>query len=128
MAQIVDDTIKELNYTIEPLNRLVFVRTDKVSDRTASGLIVLPPKIVNFFGVLPHMRIVTAAVIFAGPEATLRVGERICFKRLHFARYLMFEDETFFGWIDETQVLGYAADDFYGATVGVQFLKSAQSA
>jgi hypothetical protein len=100
---------------IKPLRKMLFVITDAPPQKTASGLLFLPPKISSFYGELPHIRLVTGTVIAAGPKATTTVGARVIFQRLHFARWQKFskadEPEVYVGWIDEDSLVGYPEDE-----------------
>lgn len=105
---IVEETWNEIGRRVRPLKRAVFVRTIPPPVKTESGLIWLPPKVTSFSHGLPHVRVVNAIVLSAGPSCTVKPGELICFQRLHFARWLpLRESECFVGWIDESQLVGY---------------------
>jgi len=106
-------TWKELGIKrVRPLRRMLFVRTEPFENKTASGLLFLPGRLHGFFGGLPHMRNVFGTVVSAGPDCTVKIGERIMFVRLHFAHWKpLLEEGAYIGWIDETQVVGYADPD-----------------
>lgn len=106
---VVERTWTEVGYRVRPLHRNVFVRTDPPEQKV--GSLWLPPKLQSFHGDLPHMRIISATVLIAGPKTEVKPGERICFQRLHFAWLKKLEDGGMFGWIDQVQVLGYPAED-----------------
>jgi len=107
---VVERTWDELGYRIRPLKYWVFVRTEPPYRRTEGG-VWLPHKQVDFYGGLPHKRVVKGVVCAVGPTATVKVGERVCFQRLHFASRQRMADGTHFGWIDCNQLLGYPEDD-----------------
>jgi co-chaperonin GroES (HSP10) len=109
---IAEQTLAELGLKeIRPLRRMLFVRTEPF-DNKSSGGIYLPGKLHGFFGGLPHMRNVFGTVVAAGPKCEVRVGDRIVFQRLHFAHWKPLREEgAYLGWIDETQVIGYAELD-----------------
>lgn len=111
----VEQTWKELEFKIRPTRYWVFVRTEHLPQRTRSGRIWLPPKLVNFFGELPHMQNIKGVVCSVGPIASekfgLKVGERVLFKRLEFAWYKKMQDGTYFGWINCNHIHGYVDGD-----------------
>lgn len=105
---VVERTWDEVGYRVRAMHRNVFVRTDPPEQKV--GLLWLPPKLQGFHGDLPHLRVVKATVLAAGPKTELKPGDRICFQRLHFAWLKKLGGEVMFGWIDQVQVLGYALD------------------
>lgn len=109
----VEETWEELGYKIRPLSYWAFVRTEPLPQKTASGLIWLPPKMATFYGELPHMQPIKAVVCSVGPAAPadLVPGVRVVFQRLHFARHVMLKDGTYFGWINPEQIYGIPLDD-----------------
>jgi hypothetical protein len=92
---------------VRPLGRTLFVRTEAPPQKTESGLLWLPPKVASFYGGLPHQRLVIATVLSAGPKAFVQAGDRVCFMRLHFARWHGLGEDQYVGWIDESQIFGY---------------------
>ena len=109
---VVQATWDELGYRIRPVFAKVFVRTELPPLKTESGLLWLPPKEAHFFSGLGHQRLVTATVLSLGPLAkAVKVGERVCFQRLHFGHIKQLEDKTFVGWIEQEQLAGYPEDD-----------------
>lgn len=107
---IVQATWDELGYRIRPVFAKVFVRTELPPEKI--GLIWLPPKEASFFAGLGHQRLVTAVVLSTGPGAkSVKVGERVCFQRLHFGHIKQLDDKTFVGWIEQEQLAGYPEDD-----------------
>lgn len=103
--ELVERTWAEVGYRIRPLRFLVFVRTEPPEKKV--GSLFLIDKDASFYGGLPHQRLVRATVLSAGPAANVKVGERVCFTRLHFARYKTLEDGTHVGWISSNEIAGY---------------------
>lgn len=101
----VEKTWTEVGWKIRPLSRKVFLKTLPLE--TKIGSILLPPKLTSFHGELPHMKTIFAVVMAAGPEATVKPGEQVCFTRLKFAWLRKLEDGCMFGWIDENDITGY---------------------
>lgn len=95
---------------VRPLRRTLIVRTNPLPQKTESGLIWLPSRSTSFYGGLPHMVLITALVLAAGPKCTVKVGETVIFQRLHFTRWVPYTTDTFVGWIDESQLVGYPQD------------------
>jgi co-chaperonin GroES (HSP10) len=112
---VVRATWDELGYQIRPLFAKVFVRTELPPLKTESGLLWLPPKEAHFFSGLGHQRLVMATVLSVGPGVkSVKVGERVCFQRLHFGHIKQLDDKTFFGWLECEQIAGYPEDDTVG--------------
>jgi len=96
--------------------RLLIVRTAKATTMTASGLLWLPTKLHGFYGELPHKRVVKGTVLASGPGALVPVGSYVAFARLHFARWQELEEpDTFVGWIDEGDLIGFVEDEVHPA-------------
>lgn len=107
----VEETWTELGFRFRPLRNVVLVRTDPLPTVTEGGIII-PDKLTSFYGELPHVQLVTATVLASGPKADLQPGEKICFQRLFFARWLEMGDKTLVGWIaDERNVVGWVEGD-----------------
>lgn len=109
---VVQATWDELGYRIRPAFAKVFVRTELPPQKFADSLLWLPPREASFFAGLGHQRLVTATVLSCGPLAkAVKVGERVCFQRLHFGHIKQLDDKTFVGWIEQEQLAGYPEDD-----------------
>lgn len=102
--EVVNRTWSEVGYKITPLRKMVFVKTDPVPQKV--GSLYLPPKLATFYGELPNLVLVNATVLAAGPKASVRPGDRVCFTRLFFARYCDLQDGTYIGWIEEENLTG----------------------
>ena len=105
-----EETWHELGFHIRPTSYWVFVRTDPVQ-KQKNG-IWLPDKVSSFWhGGLGHQRIITAYVIAAGPDVHenhgFQVGDHIAFKRLHFASYRQMDDQTYVGYLNANEVVGF---------------------
>jgi hypothetical protein len=109
--RIVENTWDILGFRLRAKGRIIFCRTEPVPTKTASGLLWLPPKHQTFHGRLPHMQMVLARVLSSGPKAEVNPGDRICFKRSYFAWLWKLGSEELVGWIDESQVIGWAEKD-----------------
>jgi hypothetical protein len=108
LANVVQLTWDELGYRIRPKFAKVFVRTELTPQKYAGSVLWLPPKEASFFAGLGHQRLVTATILSCGPLArAVKVGERVCFQRLHFGHIKQLEDKTFVGWIEQEQLAGY---------------------
>lgn len=118
-AEIVASVWQELGKRYRPLRRVLIVRTDPQSQSTPGG-ILLTQKESDLYTGMPHMRVVKATVLAAGPKASTAVGARVCFQRLHFAWFAKLEDKTLVGTIEEEELVGYLEDE--------QFLTSAAPA
>lgn len=107
---VADKTWDELGFRLRPKFAKVFVRTDLPPQRI--GLIYLPPKEASFYGGLGHQRLVTATVIAVGPLAkSVKVGDRVCFARLHFGHIKQLDDKTYAGWVEQEQIAGFPEDN-----------------
>ena len=108
---VVQATWDELGYRIRSVFAKVFVRTELPPQKFPDSLLWLPPKEASFFAGLGHQRLVTATVLSCGPLArSVKVGERVCFQRLHFGHIKQLDDRTFVGWIEQEQLAGYPDD------------------
>lgn len=94
---------------VRMLGRKVMVMNYPFVPKTHGG-IWLPPKLHTFYGGLPHMRVLRALVLSAGPKCQLVPGDEVCFQRLHFALWKDLDTERKVGWIDELQIIGHAED------------------
>jgi len=115
MTDIVDKTWKELGFKVRPIKYWVFIRTEPLYQRTEGG-IWLNPKQSSFYGNrMAHQVLVKAVVCSVGPVARdhygFEVGQRIVFKRLHFAHLRKMEDGTYFGWISAAEIVGEPKDE-----------------
>lgn len=106
---VVEATWAEVECRIRPLRRMVFLRTLPLE--TMIGSIHLPAKMVSFHGELPHMKTIYAIVCSAGPDTTVKIGDKVCFTRLQFAWYKKLEDKCMLGWIDENDITGTILED-----------------
>lgn len=108
-------TWAELGFRVRGIRYMLFVRTEPLPQRTASGRIWLPNRLTNFFNDLPNKVYTRAVVCSAGPTATskwgIRESDRIFFRRQDFAWYRKMADNTYFGWVEAPHVLGYPYDD-----------------
>lgn len=106
----IQQTWDELGFRVRPLKFKVFVRTEPLFVRDESGLF-LPPSRTNLYGDrMAHQVLVRALVCAVGPVARdhwkFEEGQRIVFKRLHFAWLRKMDDGTYFGYIDAAEILG----------------------
>jgi hypothetical protein len=108
---VVQATWDELGYRIRPWYAKVFVRTELPPQKFEGSLLWLPPKEASFFAGLGHQRLVTATILSCGPLAkSVKVGDRVCFQRLHFGHIKQLEDKTYLGWIEQEQLAGHPDD------------------
>ncbi len=109
MDDIIERTWTELGKRVRPLRNYVWVRTEPRP--THIGSILLPRSLQRFYADLPHTVLILAKVIAIGPEVLdVKVGDRIAFVRLYFARYEELEDKTLVGYIYEPNIAGYAVE------------------
>jgi hypothetical protein len=117
MNDLIKKTFEELEVkALHPLRWMVFVRTLPLEQKTESGKLWLPPSCTDMYPSmyveLPHLRIVRAIVLAAGPKAyAANPGDTILFKRLHFAYWKKMADGTYVGWLDYNDVIGFDAED-----------------
>ena len=117
LSELIAKTMEELGVkAIRPMNWLVVVRTEPIPEKTEGG-IWLPQVATAFYASwhveMPHMRVVRSRVIAAGPKAHgLKPGDRVAFKRLHFARWMKMSDGTMVGWVDFNQLVGHVEDEY----------------
>jgi hypothetical protein len=113
--QRIKDTWDELGLKVRPMTWYLFVRTEHKPWKTHTGNLYLPPKMHNWNGPMPHLDLIKGLVIASGPisiaKSRVLAGERVIFKRLHFAWWKKMQDGTMFGWIPAGDVLGYPYDD-----------------
>lgn len=114
--ELIERTMQELEVkALHPLRWMVFVRTCPLEQKTESGLLWLPPSASTMYPSmtteLPHLRVVRAVVLAAGPKAySAKRGDMVLFKRLHFAYWKKMADGTYVGWIDYNDLIGFAED------------------
>lgn len=106
----IKDTWDELGFKIRPTSWTVMVRTDPVPEKV--GLIWIPPDSAMLFNrELPHMKLVTATVLAVGPKAKMvKVGDRVVFKRVHFAWLWQLADKTYVGYLPQEELVGHPED------------------
>lgn len=108
--ELIAETFKEIGVKgVRALGRTVFLRTEPFEKKSPGG-IYFPLSTLGFYDGPAHLRIVYALVIAAGPKCSVKVGDRVCFQRMSFARWIPLEDGTFVGWIDEVQMIGVCGD------------------
>lgn len=116
MNDLIEKTFVELGVkALHPLRWMVFVRTLPFEQKTESGKLWLPPSCTDMYPSmhteLPHLRIVKAVVLAAGPKAyAANPGDTLVFKRLHFAYWKKMADGTYVGWLDYNDVIGFSED------------------
>ncbi len=91
----------------------IFVKTEPPPKKI--GSIWLPPKLSGFYGDLPHLRLIVGTVLARGGKTEVKPGDRICFMRLHFARWKDLGDEVYVGWIYDNQVIGFFEGEYVDA-------------
>ena len=99
--QFISDTWKECGVrAVRPLRNMVFVRTEPHPEYI--GSIFIPPSLRTVYGRFPHKIMLNALVIGTGPKCQyVKVGDRVAFSRLFFARWQQVEDRTLVGWAIE---------------------------
>lgn len=102
---VVEKTWAEVGCKIRPLRNTVFLRTLPLE--TKIGSILLPPKLTQFHGELPHQKTIRAIVVAVGPKTQVKTGDQVCFTRMQFAWWKKLDDGCMLGWIDENQITGY---------------------
>ena len=104
----VQQTWDELGFRVRPIKYWVFVRTEPLYQRSEGGVWLAPQE---FYGNrMAHQVLVRAIVCSCGPVAKghygFYEGQRVLFKRLHFAHLRKMEDGTYFGWISAAEIVG----------------------
>ena len=111
MQEFIDRTWQEVGHKIRPLRRLLVVRT--LPTEQMVGSLWMPSSASATYGGLAHQRTLKAVVLAVGPKATVKPGELIAFTRLFFGWWKKFDNDCYFGWIDEDQIHGYADPDVH---------------
>jgi hypothetical protein len=76
------------------------------------GRVFIPPHLRGNYSDLPHKVFMWALVIATGPECSLvKVGDRVGFSRLFFARWQYLDDKTLVGWVLEPNLAWVEAGD-----------------
>lgn len=94
---------------VKPLRNMVFIRTDPPELMTEGGL-YLPDSVSKMYSSPAHLRILKATVMSAGPQAKAQVGQRVCLQRLYFAYYKKLINGGYFGWVEDSQIIGSIAE------------------
>lgn len=109
-AKRIADTWEEIGLRARPLRKMVFVRTELIPEMV--GLIYIPPNQRGNYSQLPHVVMMRALVLSTGPDCkVLKVGDRVAFMRLFFARWHHMEDKTLTGYLDEDNIWAYDLTD-----------------
>ena len=103
--KLAETTWAQVGLTVQPLGRMVFVRTLPVEDKV--GSLYLPPKEAGYMGGMAHQKTLKGIILAAGPKSQVQVGERVCFTRLYFAWWKKLGGGALVGWIDAAQLTGY---------------------
>lgn len=94
-----------LGHRVQATAGRVFVVTDLPAKKV--GSLFLPMKATTFYGDLPHLVMVRATVLSAGPKAQgLNPGDRVTFPRTYFIRWRELEPDVMIGWVSHSQVAG----------------------
>lgn len=112
-AEFIKATWDEVGHRVVAIGSRVFLRTDVLPDRTASG-IYLPPDHAAAYGQrLGSQVLVTGTVLSIGPLAktALKEGDRIMFFRLPFGWTYKLKDKSLVGWIAADEIIGIAGDE-----------------
>jgi hypothetical protein len=108
-AELIEKTWAEIGRKIRPLRNIVFMRTELLPEM--DGHIYLPPSVRGNYSGLPHKVFMRAVVIAVGPKCKLKVGQRIAFSRLFFARWEHMEDKTLVGYVQEENIQAEVVED-----------------
>jgi len=101
----VSDVWRQLGFRIQATKGRLFVVTDLPAKKV--GSLYLPVKATTFYGDLPHLVMVRATVLSAGPNAQgLHPGDRVTFPRTYFIRWRELEPDVMLGWVEKSQVAG----------------------
>jgi len=88
---------------VRPLRNMVFVRTELLPEYI--GSIFIPATLRASYSQLPHKVMLSALVIGAGPKCTsVKIGDRVSFSRLFFARWQEMSDKCLVGWLQEENI------------------------
>lgn len=105
-AERIADTWTEIGQRARPLRNVVFVRTELIPEKV--GMIYIPPNQRGNYSQLPHVVMMRAVVLATGPDCKyLKVGDRVAFMRLFFARWHAMEDKTLTGYLPEDNIWAY---------------------
>ncbi len=107
--ELVERTWAELECRIRPLSRTIMVRTLPIPQKI--GSLWLPPKAASFYGGMPHLVMIRAIVLSAGPKAHVNPGEKVLFQRLWFSRWKGLSDGCYVGYLDAVKLTGIVEDD-----------------
>jgi hypothetical protein len=95
-----------LGHRVQATAGRVFVVTDLPAKKV--GSLFLPMKATTFYGELPHLVMVRATVLSAGPKVQgLNPGDRVTFPRTYFIRWRELEPDVMLGWVDRSQISGF---------------------
>ena len=122
---IIDRTFAEIGIkSFRALKRTVLIRTERPECRV--GLIIIPESSGTFYEGMPHLRMHVGTVLAAGPKHLTDVepGDRVCFQRLHFARWIALGEDQYVGWIDSAQLVGHVEPENKDPKTGKARLKS----
>lgn len=102
-SELIDATWKECGSRVRPLRNMVFVRTELLPEYI--GSVFIPETLRSSYSQLPHKVMLQALVIGAGPQCKeVKIGDRVAFSRLFFARWQQMEDKTLVGWLNEDNI------------------------
>lgn len=96
--------------SVKPARQTIMVRTELLPEYI--GRIFIPPHLRGNYTDLPHKVFMWGLVLSTGSECQhIKVGDRVGFSRLFFARWQYMEDKTLVGWVKEENVYLLAEED-----------------
>ena len=106
------ETWAALGREYHPLGRALVLKVDAPSEKTESGLLWLPPGTkASYASKLGHNRLLRCTVLSAGPESSVKVGERVCCNLLPFVRFERMKDGADIGSLLEEDLFGYIEEE-----------------
>ena len=111
--ELIQKTWDELGHSIKPLRRNLFIRTDKIPDKSPGGVFYPLSKTEFYEGPL-HLRLQTGVILASGLETEpLKPGDRIAFQRKYYVRHKFLDDGTTVGWLRLNEVAGTVDPDLF---------------
>ena len=109
---LIDEAWNFIGFKLRTLQDRLVVRTDPPPEKFEGSSLYLPPSKSTFYGEMPKEVTTFATVMAVGPDASqVKIGDRVAFTRIFFARWEDMPDGSKVGWVSEKDLSWVCEED-----------------